>query len=186
MEGALHDNIKVQEGDRRIMAAPINNYMTPVMPDEEFVVFLTGMRINRWWKPWKWIRVMYDMPRMCRELQANPEHGMMHFRYHVGFRQMMVVQYWKSFDHIHRWATSKTHTHLPAWRWMNKNVGLNGDVGTWHETYVVKRGCYEALYVNMPPHGLGNVGELVEARGKHRTARGRMGQGEDDWSDLGV
>ena len=35
-------------------------------------------------------------------------------------------------------------------------------------------------------NGLGNVGELVEARGKHRTARGRMGQGEDDWSDLGV
>jgi len=65
---------------------------------------------------------------------------------------------------------------LPAWRALNKAVGLNGDVGTWHETYVVKQGQFECLYVNMPPHGLGKAVGVVEARGARRTAKGRMGK----------
>ena len=168
------------------MVTPINKHMTARM-EGEFVVFLTGMRINRWWKPWKWARLMFEMPRMCRELHHNPDHGMLHYRYHLGLRSMMVVQYWKSFEDIHRWATSKDCTHLPAWRWMNRNVGLNGDIGTWHETYIIKPGCHESLYVNMLPHGLARAaGEPVEAQGRARTAKGRLGLGEDDWSQLGV
>ena len=38
----------------------------------DFVVFLIGMRVNRWWKPWRWLRVALAMPRMIRELQAQP------------------------------------------------------------------------------------------------------------------
>ena len=38
----------------------------------DFVVFLIGMRVNRWWKPWSWLRVALAMPRMIRELQAQP------------------------------------------------------------------------------------------------------------------
>ena len=72
----------------------------------------------------------------------------------------------------------QNRTHLPAWRALNKAVGLNGDVGTWHETYVVKQGQFECLYVNMPLHGLGKAVGVVEARGARRTAKGRMGKRE--------
>ena len=40
--------------------------------DGEFVVFLIGMRVNRWWKPWQWLRTAMAMPRMLRELTRPP------------------------------------------------------------------------------------------------------------------
>ncbi len=167
------------------MSAPINKYMT-VVKDDEFVVFLTGMRINKPWKIWKWLPVFIAMPRMCRELARNPELGMLHYRYHAGLGSMTVVQYWKSYEHLRVYAADKSKGHLPEWRWMNKNIGLSGDVGTWHETYVVRKNSHECLYVNMPQHGLANAFPAIEATGNLRTGRGRMGQGADDWSDLGV
>jgi len=38
--------------------------------DGDFVVFLIGMRVNRWWKVHRWLRVGSGMPRMLRELAA--------------------------------------------------------------------------------------------------------------------
>lgn len=158
------------------MAKTINNYMT-ADTEGDFVVLLTGMRINKFWKVWKWLPVFIAMPRMNHELMKHPELGLLHYRNQVGFRTMMVVQYWESWEKLHAWATDPKRRHLPAWLKMNRDVGLNGDVGTWHETYVVKdRKHFECLYVNMPPHGLGKAMGVVEARGAKRTAKGRLGQ----------
>jgi len=52
--------------------------------------------------------------------------------------------------------------------------GSRGDVGIWHETYLVKAGQYEAVYSGMPPYGLGRVGELVPATGSREAARTRL------------
>lgn len=41
----------------------------------ELVVFLIGMRVNRWWKVHRWLRVARAMPRMIPELEKNPELG---------------------------------------------------------------------------------------------------------------
>jgi hypothetical protein len=43
--------------------------------DGDFVVFLIGMRINRWWKFHKWLPVAVAMPRMLKELSEKPENG---------------------------------------------------------------------------------------------------------------
>ena len=51
-----------------------NGRMTALM-DEDFVVFLIGMRINRWWRPDVWLPVAMAMPRMIEELEADPESG---------------------------------------------------------------------------------------------------------------
>jgi hypothetical protein len=40
-------------------------------------------------------------------------------------------------------------------------VGKSDRTGIWHETYLVRAGQYEAIYGNMPPHGLGKAGRLV-------------------------
>ena len=40
--------------------------------DGEVVVFLIGMRINRFWKIHKWLPVALAMPRMLRELRGGP------------------------------------------------------------------------------------------------------------------
>ena len=39
----------------------------------------------------------------------------------------------------------------PAWVAFNKVVAWSGDVGIWHETYLVSAGSYECVYNNVPP-----------------------------------
>lgn len=167
------------------MPETFNDYMTAEI-DGDFVVFLTGMRLNRWWKVWKWLPLFIAMPRMNRELARNPELGMLHYRYHAGIRSMMVIQYWSSVEKMLAYATDKSRAHLPAWRWMNKAVGLNGDIGTWHETYMIRKAEYECLYVNMPQFGLAKAARHTKARGSRRTAKGRLGQKGASWAELDI
>lgn len=132
--------------------------------DGEFIVFMIGMRVNRWWKPWRWLRVALAMPRMVRELLGQPSLGFLGAEQWFG-RTTIMVQYWRSMEQLMAYAKSREAQHLPAWRRFNKLVGTNGDVGIWHETYRIHAGDYENVYVNMMPFGLGKVGELVEAKG---------------------
>lgn len=143
-------------------------------PEGEFVVFIIGMRINRWWKPWKWLPVLLAMPRMLIELGRNPDLGLMHARTHAGFPGIMVVQYWRSFAHLHAYAAAKDREHLPAWRAFNRAVGSSGDVGIWHETYLVGPGAHESVYNNMPPFGLGRAAPLLPAAGELANANRRL------------
>lgn len=142
--------------------------------DGEFVVFLIGMRINRPWKFWKWWPVTAAMPRMLIELAKQPHLGLLHARNHFGFPNVMVIQYWRSFEHLEAYAKAASAAHLPAWRAFNKAVGSNGDVGIWHETYLIAPGRYETVYNNMPPYGLGLAGELVDAIAHRKEARQRL------------
>ena len=141
----------------------------------DFVVFLIGMRINKLWKVWKWGPVARQMPQMLAELAARPELGLLHARTHFGLPNILVVQYWRSFEHLHKYASGANALHLPAWQAFNRAVGSNGDVGIWHESYLVKDGAYESVYNNMPPYGLGVAGSLQPAQGGMKSARGRLG-----------
>lgn len=139
--------------------------------DGEFVVFLIGMRINKPWKFHKWLPVFLAMPRMLKELAAHPEAGFLGSINSPG----VMVQYWRSFEHLEAYARSHDHAHWPAWVAFNKRVRVSsGDVGIWHETYRIAPGQYEAIYGSMPAFGLGKVGRLVPAHGRRETARGRI------------
>jgi hypothetical protein len=139
----------------------------------EFVVFLIGMRINKPWKIHKWLPVGLAMGKMLRELYANPDIGFLSHETWTG-RTTLMVQYWKSFEQLNRFATNSGSRHLSAWRAFNEKIGSNGDVGIWHETYVAKKGAYECIYHNMPKFGLAKVGKHVPATGKLKTAGGRL------------
>jgi hypothetical protein len=145
----------------------------------DFVVFLIGMRINKLWKVWKWAPVARQMPQMLAELAAQPQLGLLHARTHFGLPNILVVQYWRSFEHLHEYATGANALHLPAWRAFNQAVGSNGDVGIWHESYLVKEGAYESVYNHMPPYGLGVAGSLQPAQGRMKSAKGRLGLPEN-------
>ena len=154
------------------MAKISNERMTAVV-EGEFVVFLVGMRINKLWKINKWLPVVMAMPKMLRELYQNPELGLISHESWFG-RTIILVQYWKSFELLEKYAKSQNSNHLPAWKKFNDKVGSNGDVGIWHETYLSKRGSYECVYNNMPKFGLGKVGDHLPAKGKLNSASGRI------------
>jgi hypothetical protein len=131
--------------------------------DGEFVVFLIGMRINTPLKIHKWWPVAAAMPRMLRELYRQPELGFLSGETWFS-RTILVLQYWRSMEHLLSYATNKDAEHLPAWKAFNNSVGTDGSVGIWHETYAVSPGGYENIYVNMPPFGLGKAGSASDAR----------------------
>ena len=157
------------------MAKVIDKRVTAEI-EGDFVVFLIGMRINALWKPWKWVPVFLAMPRMLRELEGRPESGFLGANQYLrGLRRPMLVQYWRSFEHLEAFARDHDATHWPAWVAFNKRVGSNGDVGIWHETYMVSAGRYECVYNNMPATGLGEATKLVPAAGRKATAASRAG-----------
>ncbi len=140
----------------------------------EVVVFLIGMRINKPWKVWKWLPVVGAMPRMIRELEADPALGLLSARGLLGLRNLAFIQYWKSASHLQAYAHAAQHAHLPAWQAFNKSIGTSGDIGIWHETYVVPSGHYESVYVNMPRYGLGLAGNVFPAKGTRASAAKRL------------
>ncbi|MEY4250960.1 MAG: hypothetical protein RJA87_2593 [Pseudomonadota bacterium] len=142
--------------------------------DGSFVLFLIGMRVNRWWKVWKWWPVATAMPRMIIELYKNPELGMLHAQTLFAFPNIVVTQYWRSFEDLEAYAKDRDKAHLPAWQAFNKSVGSDGDVGIWHETYLISPGQYENVYNNMPAWGLGVAGTLHEAKGPRASAGKRL------------
>jgi hypothetical protein len=137
------------------------------------VVFLIGMRFNKPWKIHKWLPVFLTMPKMLRELEQNPDLGML--GYHLWFgRTTIILQYWRSTEQLNAYAKSRDRAHLPAWGAFNRAIGKSGDVGVWHETYRTREGDYETVYVNMPPFGLGKATKAVPASGRKESAAGRM------------
>ena len=104
-----------------------------------FVVFMIGMRVNKFWKVHKWLPVARAMSRMVKEVSAHPETGFLGVQ-SWGGNPSIMVQYWRSFEDLERYAKNRDAEHLPAWAAFNKAVGSNGDVGIWHETYRVDPG----------------------------------------------
>jgi fumigallin biosynthesis monooxygenase-like protein len=127
--------------------------------DGDFVVFLIGMRFNRPWRVRSSLRVFAAMPPMVRELRRNPQSGFLHAEFGFMYGGPALVQFWRSFEQLDRFARDPDARHLRAWKAFNQRVRDSGDVGIWHETYRVHAGESEAIYNNMPRVGLGAVGE---------------------------
>jgi hypothetical protein len=164
--------------------APVIDKRVTAEIEGDFIVFLIGMRINRIWKPSRWLPVVLAMPKMLRELERNPQSGFLGANLYFGSpRRPMVVQYWRSFEDLEAYARSKDAAHWPAWVAFNKRVASNGDVGIWHETYLVPAGGYECVYNNMPPIGLGEATRLVPASGRKATAARRAGVRDEPYPE---
>ena len=154
----------------------------PILPgryaatiDSDFVVFLIGMRVNRPWKLHKWLPVLLAMRPMIRELRADPASGFLGATHGLLAAGPAVVQYWRSFNDLERYARRQDARHLPAWRRFNQHVRDSGDVGIWHETYSVRAGEYEAGYANMPRVGLAAASGHMHVGSTNSTAAQRLG-----------
>ena len=160
--------------DRATSDAPGKVFTAEIEGD--FVVFLIGMRIHRPWKLHKvrWMRRAMD--RMMEELQDRPDLGMLHAERFAGLTDFVMVQYWRSFEHLERYANDPELSHLPAWRDFTRKIGYDGDIGIWHETYPVENQRYETLYGAMPRFGLAAAGRVMGLTAGNRSAVQRLGR----------
>jgi len=138
----------------------------------DFVVFLIGARLD----PLHPLRSLRDlggmrgMPHMLKHLTEHPEKGLLGYE---TYGLTMNVQYWRSFEDLERFANDPQDPHVPAWRNYWRRVGRDPRSGIWHETFLVRAGEYEAMYGNMPDHGLGKASEVVTVA-EGRSARDRL------------
>ena len=136
---------------------------------EEAVVFLVGMRVNRWLRIWSWWPAFSAMPRMLKQLRNAPETGFLGARTYWSGRDFLVVQYWRSPEDLGAFARDPQFQHLTAWRDFNRKAAGTSDVGIFHETYTVSANQVETLYGNMPRHGLGAAFGVVARNASPRT-----------------
>lgn len=162
------------------MATQIFNGRYSAQLDGDFVVFLIGARVNSFRKllKLKWIGDANNA--MYKVLAEKPEYGMLGRESFTRnfFRESINITYWRSYEHLERFARSKDDPHLEAWRRFNQEIASDGSFGIWHETYVVKAESYECIYSNMPVFGLAKAGTHVQVKGRKHTARERL-TGED-------
>jgi hypothetical protein len=142
--------------------------------DEPIVVFLIGMRVNKLRSLRRWWWVAMAMPRMMRKLAQVPELGMLHAEQFTRGRTTLMVQYWRSFADLERFARDKELPHLEPWRRLNKQMRETDEVGFWHETYTIQPGQAEAIYGNMPMFGLAKATQHVQVAAVGESARQRL------------
>ena len=142
--------------------------------DQPFVVFLIGMRINKWWRFDAWLPVANAMNPMIRTLVEHPQKGFLHAESFWNFSGPCIIQYWRSLEDLDTFARNPSDPHLGPWKKFNQAVGSNGIVGIWHETYLVNPGQYECIYGNMPRFGLAAATEHVQATERREAARTRL------------
>lgn len=145
---------------------------TAELDEQGAVVFLIGMRLNHWWRVDKWGSVFTAMPRMLRHLEAR-DTGLLGWHVWPG-RTVLIVQYWRSIEELHAFASDANAPHAPAWRAFNRRIGRDGSVGIWHETYQVGPGRAEAVYANMPRFGLAAATRHVPIGRGQQTLKARL------------
>ena len=80
----------------------------------DFVVFIIGARLELK-NP---IRSLIDlggrrgMPHMLKYLVQHPEKGLLGYEQHG----LTTIQYWRSFEHLERFAADTDDPHLEVWR----------------------------------------------------------------------
>ena len=141
--------------------------------NDNIVVFLIGMRVNKRLAVHKWLPVFNTMPGMIRELYTNKDElGFLSMESYFGLRTTVMIQYWRSTEDLLAYA--KNEKHLTAWKNFNKKIGNNDAVGIYHETYELKTGNYESVYGNMPLYGLGKALKHIPITAERISARKRL------------
>ncbi|GAK12009.1 DUF4188 domain-containing protein [Geomicrobium sp. JCM 19039] len=121
--------------------------------DGDIVVFIIGMRVNKWWNIKSWWPVFMAMPPMMKELYTDRSLGFLSHDTAVSGRTIVLTQYWESTDQLLDYAHG--HTHKSAWIDFYKKVAKSEAVGVFHETYDVRAGAYESVYSRMgKPRGI--------------------------------
>lgn len=151
--------------------------------DGDFCILLIGARNNAPWKLTnKFKTVGTAFQSMFKELESLPMESSGYMGAEMFFSgnflrssHTLAVVYWRSYDHLIKFAHNPNLNHVAAWRAADKECRESADIGIWHEAFQVVGGKYDGIYVNCPPIGLGMVNPLVPCDGHLRTSRGRTG-----------
>ena len=151
--------------------------------DEPIVVFLLGARINKIRAFKQWLPVIKASGTMMQTLYKYPEKGFLGGEDFYRWREVVMIQYWKSYEDLERFARNPSEPHLKPWQAFHKMANSEG-VGIWHETYEIPAHGFEAIYANMPLLGLAKVTNHIPAVGSMSSSRRRMQKASESTIDI--
>lgn len=157
--------------------------------DGDFVVFHIGARsnnsINKLTKDFKWVgEAFQEMAKECSDY--SNEIGFLGGQSYISTdgSGTLMIQYWRSQEQLLAYARATDNLHNAGWKRLMRMAKQSTDIGFYHETFKVRNGEYETIYVNMPRILLGRVGTMVPCSGVNSTASGRSGRTKgDDWPE---
>ena len=142
--------------------------------DGDFVVFLIGATLRDETQGQVVNDLLMAMIDMLVELEHDPDKGLLGYQV-FGAYDGVIVQYWRSFEHLEAYARNPDAKHLPVWQaWNRLAEGERAIGGIWHETFMVPAGHYEAIYQNVPLTGLQKAGTPMTVTQARATARQRL------------
>ena len=113
---------------------------------------------------------------MFPALEEAKKVGFLHQEMLMGEGSAVLLQYWRSYDELDRWA--RTMPHMAWWRWLLENAG--DDLSFYHEIYQVKTA--EAIY----ERGCRPVGAaLVAGTSTVTSGEGQSRQRQQRFADAG-
>ncbi|WP_406697703.1 phenylacetaldoxime dehydratase family protein [Singulisphaera sp. Ch08] len=121
------------------------------------------------------IRLARAIDRAAAEAIAGGA-GLLHSeRYSIDRKHFGVLQYWRSFEDLEAWSHRPPHSEW--WRHALERMRTKGDLGIYHETFLVPRDRIESIYLDCAPVGLAVFGTTGEPVGSMTASRGRLGRG---------
>ncbi|KAF7718691.1 Monooxygenase af470-like protein [Penicillium ucsense] len=106
-----------------------------------------------------------EFTAMVSEMQADPEKvgllGMSQFlkQESVAGNEILTIFYLRDYESLHRFAYGESH--MKGVRYFADITKKCPHIGIFHETFVVPKGHWEAIYINTEPTGLGDTWFLV-------------------------
>jgi hypothetical protein len=148
--------------------------------DQPVVLFLVGGMVNDLRAVRKGLFVARALRGMTAWLKQHPETGFITGEVHlVRPAGMTLISYWRAFEDVEWFARSKDCPHLEAWSRFAREIGTDGSVGIWHETYEITPSTrYEAIYTSMgASFGLMAAAQAMAADDHSHSARERFDSG---------
>ena len=113
-------------------------------------------------------------PEMDAALQAARSEGLLLNRTVMTPEGPLLIQYWRSYEDLDRWARTLPHTRW--WKWLMENVG-NG-VGFYHEVYQVRtaEAIYEEGTIRVGPAQFCSLEPVGRGEGRSRQRQERFAE----------
>ncbi|WP_157579407.1 phenylacetaldoxime dehydratase family protein [Singulisphaera acidiphila] len=128
------------------------------------------------------VRAVFYAIRLARAIDRSAAEaivagaGLLHSeRFSLGRKHFGVWQYWRSFEDLEAWSHRPPHSEW--WRQAVERMRTKGDLGIYHETFLVPRDRIESIYLDCAPAGLAVFGTTGEPVGSMTASRGRLGRG---------
>ncbi|MGB3305845.1 MAG: DUF4188 domain-containing protein [Thermomicrobiales bacterium] len=152
-------------------------------PPAGTVIFMFGLRVNRWSELRRWLPLWRSLRRIVREQHARPQCGLLWSTSWRDGREFTVLQYWKDMQTLLDYAQDPSFKHAGVWKKYNHGVGDTGLVGIWHEAYTIDTGSPKGLhtiYRDVPSRGLAAATSSLEGTeyALRELARKRSGKEE--------